>query len=659
MWFVVLLLCGGRASGFVSSVPRSLSGSRAPCETKTVMFGIPKMFRWLTDQYPSIMERISEGLPEDGADGSHVDNLYLDMNGIIHQCTHGDAGDEGYALTTKEQFLRIFQLTDKVCKVVKPRKVIYLAVDGIAPRAKMNQQRSRRFRSSREREDAEKDKKAEAAVYASYKYDPVKKQRSETGPSIVKEVEVFDSNCITPGTDFMHKLTIAFKAWFEFKCKEDPFYQGPLIVFSGADVPGEGEHKVMDFVRSQRDTWDPELRHCFYGLDADLIMLSLVTHQKHFRLLREKMVVRHGNKKKTKDPLALTRQDFEILEIGLLREMIELQFEGLESTASSSLIDSIKDPSLKKEMLTQRFVDDFVFTCMLVGNDFLPQLPHLDILDGSLDLSILTYRETAPLTKGFLTDKEKIHLSRFEVVARALAAHEAKYFARRGSIEAVPQYEDENAYRKHYYSTKFGFKSDDDDFESKVRTVVQEYVLGLFWCAQYYHRGAEAWDWFYPYLYAPLASDLVDLADLEFSFPSSDSRPFTPLMQLLSVLPPQSKALLPAAYADAMDHPLLKDAYPSTFDVDPNGKAQPWEAITLIPFLDEDKMIGVLSQIDHLDSLSNQERQRNDIQHAKPWYSREPTPQDFTSDFTPSSQKKETTAATGKVPASSNKPRRR
>ena len=57
----------------------------------TVVMGIPKMFRWLTDQYPQIMERATMGL-DDGAEIRQVDNLYLDMNGIIHPLTHSDDG---------------------------------------------------------------------------------------------------------------------------------------------------------------------------------------------------------------------------------------------------------------------------------------------------------------------------------------------------------------------------------------------------------------------------------------------------------------------------------------------------------------------------------------------------------------------------------------
>lgn len=106
------------------------------------------MFRWLTDQYPNINRRLSEGLTT----SRKVDNFYLDMNGIIHPCTHGNS-DDFVELNETEMFKKIFLYVDRLYKLVKPTRVLYLAVDGVAPRAKMNQQRSRRFRSSKEAEE--------------------------------------------------------------------------------------------------------------------------------------------------------------------------------------------------------------------------------------------------------------------------------------------------------------------------------------------------------------------------------------------------------------------------------------------------------------------------------------------------------------------------
>ena len=155
--------------------------------------GIPKMFRWLTDQYPAIMERMADGLPAQQKK-SDVDDLYLDMNGIIHMCTHGN--DPEIAETSaRDQLVRIFAFTDKVCKIVAPKRTIVLAVDGVAPRAKMNQQRTRRYVGAQERAESQ-------AVEQEMREEMVREGRAPPEAA----AEKWDHNVITPGTEFMRKL---------------------------------------------------------------------------------------------------------------------------------------------------------------------------------------------------------------------------------------------------------------------------------------------------------------------------------------------------------------------------------------------------------------------------------------------------------------------
>jgi 5'-3' exoribonuclease 1 len=325
-----------------------------------------------------------------------VDNFYLDMNGIIHTCTHTN-NDKLVTLNEREMFQRIFSYTDRLYKLVRPSRLMFLAVDGVAPRAKMNQQRSRRFRSSKERE----------ALLADY----VAKEGK------MPDEESFDSNCITPGTDFMFRLGIAFRRWIAYKMETDPFWQsGAEVVFSGPDVPGEGEHKVMDMIRSlkaQDPNYEPgKLRHCMYGLDADLIMLSLVTHEPFFVLLREKI----SRRKQNKDAMSYSPEDFELLEISLLRKMLNQHFRRLEidmNAAHARATVAKQEATTPLEMEAhvpprfelERVIDDFVFMCFFVGNDFLPCIPHLDIADGSLNLMMNVYRDLLPHIGGYLTDK--------------------------------------------------------------------------------------------------------------------------------------------------------------------------------------------------------------------------------------------------------------
>ncbi|GFH21039.1 single-stranded RNA 5'-_3' exonuclease, partial [Haematococcus lacustris] len=108
--------------------------------------GIPKFYRWLSERYPLLNQKVTatEGPPE-------IDNLYLDMNGIIHNCTH--ANQREVKLGEDDMMLRIFDYIDKLIQIIKPQKLLFMAIDGCAPRAKMNQQRSRRFKSAKEAEE--------------------------------------------------------------------------------------------------------------------------------------------------------------------------------------------------------------------------------------------------------------------------------------------------------------------------------------------------------------------------------------------------------------------------------------------------------------------------------------------------------------------------
>lgn len=125
-----------------------------------------------------------------------------------------------------------------------------------------------------------------------------------------------------------------------------------------------------------------------------------------------------------------------------------------------------------------------------------------------------------------------------------------------------------------------------------------EYIRAIQWILHYYYRGVPSWGWYYPYHYAPYITDIKNFQQLDYTFDLG--HPFLPYQQLLAVLPPTSKQLLPNAYRGLMteaDSEIL-EYYPEKFDTDMNGKKQEWEALVLIPFIDEQLLLQAMARCD-------------------------------------------------------------
>lgn len=106
--------------------------------------------------------------------------------------------------------------------MIKPRKLFFMAIDGVAPRAKMNQQRGRRFRSAK---DAE-----------------VLEEKAKKKGEVLSNEARFDSNCITPGTEFMARLNEALKYFIKLKISTSAIWQGCKVIYSGHEVRKENQY---------------------------------------------------------------------------------------------------------------------------------------------------------------------------------------------------------------------------------------------------------------------------------------------------------------------------------------------------------------------------------------------------------------------------------
>jgi hypothetical protein len=101
--------------------------------------GVPALFRWLSNKYPKIISPVIEELPQEvngeeipvdttraNPNGEEMDNLYLDMNGIVHPCTHPEGKPP--PANEQEMMLEIFKYTDRVVNMVRPRKLLVIAI---------------------------------------------------------------------------------------------------------------------------------------------------------------------------------------------------------------------------------------------------------------------------------------------------------------------------------------------------------------------------------------------------------------------------------------------------------------------------------------------------------------------------------------------------
>lgn len=185
-------------------------------------------------------------------------------------------------------------------------------------------------------------------------------------------------------------------------------------------------------------------RHVIYGLDADLIMLGLATHEPHFRVLREDVFANdtkpghcrkcnqpghiaancQGKPKEEDDKVVKPLKPFIWLHVGILREYLAVEM-------------SVPNQGFKFDL--ERALDDWVFMCFFVGNDFLPHLPSLDIREDGIDTLIAIWRDNLPVMGGYVTKDGHVDLARAQLILEGLAKQEDAIFKRRreGEVRAA------------------------------------------------------------------------------------------------------------------------------------------------------------------------------------------------------------------------------
>jgi 5'-3' exoribonuclease 2 len=167
----------------------------------------------------------------------------------------------------------------------------------------------------------------------------------------------------------------------------------------------------------------------------------------------------------------------------------------------------------------------------------------------------------------------------------------------------------DEGWKDRYYLHKFNWGPEDGERKERLFHV---YLEGLYWVMKYYYVGCISWNWYYPYHYAPFASDIVSSRTTSENIKLEMGNPFRPFTQLQAVMPASSGVLvLPKCYSRLMtdpDSPII-DYYPDEFEIDLNGKRFAWQGVALLPFIDEKRLNEALEGLDS--QLTDVEKARN------------------------------------------------
>ena len=535
--------------------------------------GVPAYFSHLIKNYPKIIRNV-DNLKQ-------VHNLYLDCNSIIY--------DAMYSL--KENQPNIGKLVIKmVCQKlvdyiasIRPSHHVFIAFDGVAPVAKLEQQRTRRTRS-----------KLVAKISDTIDPDRFKLD--------------FDSTCITPGTDFMEELADTVKKYFHDHSK----FGVHKITVSCADEHGEGEHKLFEYIRNNIE-FHQDKNTVIYGLDADLIMLSI----NHLPICKNLFLFRETPEFIKQLDSSLDPNKLYMIDIPMLSSRVSHEMnQGAELT---------------NEVMNNK-IYDYILLCFFLGNDFMPHFPALNIRTNGIQILNETYASIFTGTEEFLVLDQTIQWKNVRRFIGTLAESEENYIVgeytsrhkhekrhvksntpdeKMDKLNRLPTIErDEEHYinptrpgwQERYYERLFHMEITDE----RRKQICFNYMEALEWTMKYYTSGCVDWRWKYNYNYAPLLHDLVKyIPYFQTSFfTKQNDRVVSPYTQLSYVLPRSSLDLLPDQI-----HTKLLAIHPEWYNEDINlcwcFCKYFWESHMILPNIDIDELELITTNPPHQTSRAH------------------------------------------------------
>lgn len=394
----------------------------------------------------------------------------------------------------------------------------------------------------------------------------ITKQRQRRYTSVLSG-NTFDSCLISPGTTFMtHICGMVSKHFCE------AVNQVPVFVSTADDVQ-EGEHKCLSIIRSSEAMGNEE-SCCIFSPDADLVMLGLALCKPNIYIARENNGMR----------------------------VCKLHYVSIASFCTS--LQSLQIPPV-----------DFIFMMCLVGNDFLPHIPTLNIIEGGIEKMFDAYKTAFTQHEKPILCKQDKRLVLNKNVLRCfltlLAQNEENFindklnstsrqfypcelfneFAIQKNSLAKIQFEPyKTAYYKQTMARKLqGSTPQQSHLARNIKNMCKQYWTMLMWVMHYYIFGVTNWRMTYKYHYAPFLGDLVNHIKIKKKLIAKQTEPFPTKLQLMCICPPESFAAL------ELDNTLIKRApyyFPSAskIKIDLAGKYNSFEGVPLVPFIDAQKI---------------------------------------------------------------------
>ncbi len=463
--------------------------------------GIPSYYRRLVESVPGLVGKVQLG--------NICDWLWIDFNCIVYHCLRrpgapvwtGLGGQVEYEAALRRE---VILYVDYLISCAGPVRGVGLAVDGVVPAAKRRQQRLRRV-----------EQKAEAAGW--------------------------DTNAITPGTAFMNDLMADLERWRMGRARVRPEVDWRV---SPCTEPGEGEHKIMSWLRGlDRNT---SCSHMIYGLDADLILLTVLNNVVYLRNHEFKL---YREEQKGGDTLYGSDGKEKMLSFNV-----------------DSLITYIVDKSPQSDGDITEWVSDYVFAMSVLGNDFVPCMMSLSLKDEGhgllLEMLARVWRKGGRLGHGdgwrmlfeeiAVGEKERIIKSALTKRSQAARQEEdgpCKWFVEEALFHTLPSGSGKEflQLRDDYQNVAAVRFSGLRGAAAAIREhQAQEYMRGLQWIYNYYMSGAEGldFDWYYPSWIAPFAHDMMGMTSSVLDISDKGLGLPTPEEQLALVLPKRSWRLL-------------------------------------------------------------------------------------------------------------------